>query len=76
MYTRAAEDDYMSVTTTVTFLAGDTVVMVPVEIIDDDVNELNEIFRAVLVNPVGGAVITSSLAEVQIIDNDRMFYII
>ncbi len=55
-----------------TFAPGVTRVLLPVETVEDNTNELDEAFTAVLDEPTGGAVIDSaSMADINIRDDDR-----
>ena len=62
----------MSVTTTVTFLAGTTSQAVTVQTVEDSTVEASENFEASLSNPVGGVLGPDRTAVVNIADNDGM----
>ena len=63
--------DFMGVSdATITFQPGQTEFNFTVPTVDDDVNELTEMFTAVLSNPVGAMLGTDTNAMIMINDND------
>ena len=67
----AANSDYMSVTRTLTFPAGETELLVPVDTIGDSIAEQLEIFRATLSNPSTRLTVgDQDTATVIILDDD------
>ena len=70
----SAADDYTPVTQTVTFPAGETSVTVPVNTLDDSIDEQPESFEAQLSDPNGNGLELSiggeDTATVDIIDDD------
>ena len=68
--------DYSTVISEVTFQPGETRITVPVPIIDDDIFEDVEIFRAHLTTTDDNVNISDSMATVSIVDNDGEAYII
>ena len=68
--------DYSTVISEVTFQPGETRITVPVPIIDDDIFEDVEIFRAHLTTTDDNVNIGDSMATVSIADNDGEAYII
>ena len=62
----------MSVTTTVTFLAGTTSQEVTIQTVEDSINEPPERFTALVNNPIGGSLGPDRTAFVNIVDNDGM----
>ena len=65
--------DFNSISQTVTFGTSDTEIFVTVPLIDDNVLETTESFFGSLTNPVENVAISESVAQVDIIDNDREF---
>ena len=57
--------------TTLTFLPGDTSQVVPVSITNDDTNEEQEMFTATLSNPLGASLGPDTTATISIDDDDR-----
>jgi uncharacterized delta-60 repeat protein len=68
--------DYLAVTNTLTFNAGETTKTVEVQVLDDTEVENDETVLLELLNPTGGAVLGSqNTAVLVIVDNDRVpFY--
>ncbi len=68
-----AGQDYMSTSGTITIPAGQTYVLIPVEILADTITEADEIFSLVIRNPIG-AVFPAGISEISsthtIIDDD------
>ena len=74
--TAIAPDDYTSVTRNIIFSAGETSVTVLVDTIDDNIREVDEVFRASLSNPTNGLSLgTPITTEITIVDNDRKYYV-
>ena len=66
-----SDSDFISVTMTLTFTAGQTTVPIPVTTTNDIISELTETFFAQLSNPSAGVVLGGqSRASVDILDND------
>lgn len=71
VYHTIAPDDYTSVSDTLTFLAGETRLVIPAPTVDDSISEPDEEFVAELSNPTEGATIgDNDTATVLILDND------
>ena len=70
----SASDDYSSVSQTVTFPAGETSQIIPVNTLDDSLAEETETFRAILSAPNGNGLVMSlgspDTSTVSIVDND------
>ena len=67
----AGGNDYVTGSGTLTFAAGETVMTVPVQVVDDTVPEGTEVFTMNLSNPSANATIARSSATATIIDNDN-----
>ena len=71
MFYVTAPDDYETVNRTITFTAGETIIMINISTAEDQVVEGNEIFNAFLENPMDGLLLgADSEARVEILDND------
>lgn len=71
LFFTALGGDYITVTRTITFLAGETSLDILVRTSEDTVAELTEKFEAQLSNPsVGVVLVGQSRATVDILDND------
>ncbi|MCL5097164.1 MAG: hypothetical protein M1608_06500, partial [Candidatus Omnitrophica bacterium] len=69
--TAIAGMDYLGVTNTLTFPEGETLLVVPVPIINDNIVEPNETVNLALLNPTGGAELgPQPTADLIIVDND------
>ena len=74
--TAITPDDYTSITRNIIISAGETSVTVLVDTIDDDIREVDEVFRASLSNPTNGLSLgTPITTEITIVDNDRKYYV-
>ena len=77
MYYVTAPGDYETVNRTITFPAGETTIMINISTAEDQVAEGNEIFYALLENPMDGLLLgADSEARVEILDNDSKSIII
>ena len=77
MFYDTAPDDYEAVNITITFPAGETTIMINISTAEDQVAEGNEIFYALLENPMDGLLLgADSEARVEILDNDSKSIII
>ena len=77
MFFVTAPDDYEAVNITITFPAGETTIMINISTAEDQVAEGNEIFYALLENPMDGLLLgANSEATVEILDNDSKSIII
>ena len=65
----AAGGDYTSLVDTITITAGSSLASIPVSILDDAVNEVNETFDLVLSMPVNATILTGT-GTATIIDDD------
>ena len=63
--------DYVSSSGMLTFLPGQTVQTVPVQVVDDSLPEATEVFRMNLSSPSANATIARASATATIIDNDN-----
>lgn len=70
--TASAGSDYMPITQTLTFAAGETSQVIVVGIIDDALDEENEGFTLSLTNPVNAILGTPGIASVTIQDDDPL----
>ena len=68
--TAIAGEDYVAVSGTLTFAAGQTTQSFSVPILNDGQVESGEIFTLILTNPSQGAVLSGPSKNVRIIDND------
>ena len=66
----AANSDYLTVSTTIVFPAGQTEVIVPVSTVQDTVVEPTENFTARLSNPQGASLGANNVSTVHISDDD------
>lgn len=63
--------DYVGLTNTLSFDAGERLKLIDIPILNDGLKEANEVFRVTLANPTGGALLGSTVsATVSITDND------
>jgi len=70
----ASTGDYVSDTRTLTFIAGETLLRIPVMTLEDRISEVTEMFEAELSNPSAGAVLEGQTkATVHILDTNGTY---
>ena len=77
MFCVIAPDDYEAVNRIITFPAGETTVKINISTAEDQMAEGNEVFNALLEDPMDGLLLgADSEAMVEILDNDSKLIIL